>query len=155
MGRMVAWMIFCGVVVGVLIAVAIELQIETLGYADRGAAEVVGAFGRGAPIGGFIGVLPGVLSGIGLSVLTLSFRRLPESTGKFRITAVATCAGVLLVPAGLLALVTNYYGGVGSIMLMPTYFDILGIPLIHSVPFAALGAQRVAKTFSRRANVRS
>ena len=109
MGRMVAWMISCGVVVGVLIAVAIEIT----GYTGGGAGEIVGALGRGALIGGFIGVLPGVLSGTGLSVLTLSFRRLPESTGKFRITAVVTCAGVLLVPAGLLALFANDYEGVG------------------------------------------
>jgi multisubunit Na+/H+ antiporter MnhB subunit len=96
-------------------------------------------------------MLPGVLCGIGLAILTLFFRRRPERTSFYRIRAVATCAVVLLVPAGLLALLANDSEGEGGIFL-PTYFEVFGIPLIISVPFAALGAQRVSKTFSHRAN---
>jgi hypothetical protein len=149
--RMVAWMIFCGVVLGVLIAILIEI----LGHAEGGTGEVVGALGRGALAGGFIGMPPGVLGGIGLAVLTVAFRRLPERTGSYRMIAVATCAGVVLVPAGLLALLANDYEGVGTMMFAPTYFEIFGIPLIVSAPFAALGAQKVAKTYSHRADTGS
>ena len=89
------------------------------------------------------------------STFALTFRRLPESTSKFWIVAVATCTVVLLVPAGLLALFANDYGGVGPMLLIPTYFQVFGIPLIISVPFAALGAQKVAKTFSDNGNAGS
>ena len=81
---------------GVLIAVPIEIS----GYAGGGAEEVLGALGRGALIGGFFGVFPGVVCGIGLAVLTLAFRRLPERTGRYRMIAAAVCAGVVIVPAG-------------------------------------------------------
>jgi hypothetical protein len=151
MWRMVAWMIFCGVVLGVLIAILIEI----LGYAGGGAGELAGALGRGALTGGFFGMLQGVLCGIGMAVLTLAFRRLPERTDSYRTIAVATCAGVVLVPAGLLALLANDYEGVGTMMFAPTYFQIFGIPLIVSAPFALLGAQKVAKTYSHRANTGS
>lgn len=146
--RMVAWMIASGIAVGVLIAILIEIS----GYAGGGAVEAVCALGRGAAlIGGFFGVLPGVLCGIGLALLTLAFRRLPERTTRYRMIAVATCAGVLLVPAGLLALLANDYQGIGGMLFLPTPFQIFGIPLLISVPFAAVAAQSVAKAFSQRA----
>ena len=107
MWRMVDWTISCGVAVGVLVATLIEI----LGYAGGGAGEVVGALGLGALIGGFFGVLPGVLCGTGLAVLTLALPRLLERTSRYRMTAVAVCVGALLVPAGLLALLANDYEG--------------------------------------------
>src|SRR5829696_3675933 len=61
MWRRVAWTISCGVTVGVLVAALIEI----LRYAGGGAGEVVGAPGLGALIGGFLGVLPGVLKAWG------------------------------------------------------------------------------------------
>jgi hypothetical protein len=40
-------------------------------------------------------------------------------------------------------------------LLIPTYFQVSGIPLIIPVPFAALGAQKVAKTLPHRTNAGS
>jgi hypothetical protein len=83
--------------------------------------------------------------------LTLAFRRLPERTSRYRIIAVAVCAGAVLVPAGLLALLANDYEGVGGMLSAGTTFQIFGIPLLISAPFAALAAQSMAKAFSQRA----
>lgn len=145
--RMVGWMIASGVAVGVVIAFLIEIRF----YAGGGAGEVVGALGRGALIGGFFGVMPGVACGLALAVLTLAFRRVPERTSRYRMIAAAVCAGVVLVPAGLLALLANDYYGVGGMLFVPTYFQMFGIPLLISAPFAALAAQSVAKSSSHRA----
>jgi len=65
--------------------------------------------------------------------------------------AVAVCAGVVLVPAALLALLANDYYGVGMMLFIPTPFQGFGIPLLISAPFAAWAAQSVAKAYSQRA----
>jgi len=152
--RMVGWLIGSGVALGVVIASLIEIAIliQISGDAVGGVEEVVGALGRGVLIGGFFGVPPGIVCGLALAILTLGFRRLPERCGRYRIIAAAVSTGVVLVPAGLLALLANDYEGVGGMMLMPTYFQMFGIPLLISAPFAALAAQSVAKAFSRRAS---
>jgi hypothetical protein len=149
MWGMVAWMISCGVAVGVRVAVLIEV----LGYAGGGTGEIVDALGLGAFIEGFFGVLPGVLCGAGPVVLTLALRRLPERTSRYRMITVAVCVGALFVPAGLLALLANDHEGVGAMLFLPTTLQLYGIPLLISAPFAALGAQGVAMQFSRRARV--
>jgi len=144
--RMVGWMISSGVAVGVLVALLIEIPF----YAGGGAGEVVGALGRDALIGCSFGVVLGAACGLALAVLTLAVR-LPERPAQ-RLTAAAVCAGVAVVPAILLALLpeSEYCPGC---LFVPTYFQLVGIPLLISAPFCAFAGRRVGKVYSRRARV--
>lgn len=143
--RMVLWMLAFGVLVGVLIASVIEAGF----YAGGGVSEVVGALWLGVRVGCFFGAPLGLVCGLAMTVLTLTFRRLPESAIGFRSVATALCAGVAVVPAGLLAL-QPAPRSVGMMMFIPTYFQLIGIPLLISAPFCAFAAFRVAKVYSQR-----
>ena len=150
MWRMVGWLVASGVAAGVVIAILIELRF----YAGGGVEEVVGALGRGALIGGIFGVPPGIVYGLALAVLTLTFAHLPERTGWYRMTSAAVCAGVALVGAVLSAFIP-YDEPPGMMFLIPTPFQIVGIPLLITAPCGAVAAQGVAKVFSRRTDIES
>lgn len=72
--RMVAWVISCGVILGLPIALLTEIPFYAVGDAE----EVVDALAPGALLGGFLGALPGDFCGLGLAVLTLASRRPPQ-----------------------------------------------------------------------------
>src|SRR5918998_3675281 len=87
--RMVPRTVSCGVILGLPIALLTEIPFYAVGDAE----EVVDALAPGALVGGFLGALPGVLCGLRLAVLTFAFRRPPRRTTRYRMTAVAACAG--------------------------------------------------------------
>jgi hypothetical protein len=57
---------------------------------------------------------------------------------------------VAVVPAGLLALIPEA-GYCPGCLFIPTYFQLIGIPLFISAPFCAFAGGSVEKAHSRRA----